>query len=591
MKLSIVIPTYNEEKYLPRLLASIKKQKFKDYEVIVADANSKDRTREIAKRYGCKVVKGGNPAEGRNNGAKHAKGEYILFLDSDLVLTDNYLVTAIKEFEEKELGIAINQVMPFYDKKTDEHEKIDKFLHNFANFFVRSTEDIKPHGAGCNGILTKRALHKEVRGFDELMDFGEDTDYLERVGAISEFKVLRNAKLFLSTRRLEKEGRKELAMKYIKSTLYQFAGKKITAANLGYTFGYENKKRILYAVCGEGMGHAIRSSVIINHLKNKYGVMVVSSDRAYKYLSNKFDNVYNIEGFNIVYKNNEVKNTRTFLKAMKGLPKDMKNNMKVLHRLIKEFKPNIILSDFEAYSNIIAKVMRIPLISVDNQHVMSKCKIKVPKKYTSSKLAARSVIRTFIVMPKRYLVTTFFYPQAKNKERVLLFPPVLRDEILDTKPSTGNHIFVYQTSKTYEKLIPELKKINKKFVIYGLNKEGKDGNLTFRKFNEDIFLKEFASCKAVITNGGFTLIGEALYFKKPILSVPVRKQFEQILNAIYLDKLGYGEYHKDLNKKIIEEFLFKLGKYRKNLEKYKREDNSRILKEIDNLIERYSKKY
>ena len=80
MIFSIIIPTYNEEEYLPVLLESIKKQDFDDYEVIVADANSTDRTREIAEEYGCIVVDGGLPGVGRNNGARVAKGEYLLFL-------------------------------------------------------------------------------------------------------------------------------------------------------------------------------------------------------------------------------------------------------------------------------------------------------------------------------------------------------------------------------------------------------------------------------------------------------------------------------------------------------------------------------
>ena len=75
MILSIIIPTYNEEEYLPVLLDSIKSQSFDDYEIIVADANSTDKTREIAESYGCIVVAGGLPAVGRNNGAKIAKGE------------------------------------------------------------------------------------------------------------------------------------------------------------------------------------------------------------------------------------------------------------------------------------------------------------------------------------------------------------------------------------------------------------------------------------------------------------------------------------------------------------------------------------
>jgi uncharacterized protein (TIGR00661 family) len=348
---------------------------------------------------------------------------------------------------------------------------------------------------------------------------------------------------------------------------------------------------ILYAVCGEGMGHAIRNSVIIDHLKRRHDIMIVSSDRTYAYLSDKYGNVYNIGGFNIIYKNNEVKNTQTFLKAVRRLPRDLKHNMKVLRRIVKEFRPNIAISDFEPYSNYIAKIMRIPLISIDNQHIINKCRIKVSKKYASSKLAARSVIRTFITRPKKYLITTFFYPEVKNKRRTLLFPPVLRNEILEAKPKIRDYILVYQTSRSYEKLVPLLRTISEKFIIYGLNKEEQNRNLIFKKFNEDIFLKELASCKAVITNGGFTLISEALYLKKPILSVPVRKQFEQILNAIYLDEMGYGDFCDDLDKETVENFLSRLHIYRRNLESYKREDNSRILKEIDNLIKEHSKKY
>ncbi len=84
--ISIIIPTKNEEKYLPQLLESIKKQTVQPYEIIVADAGSTDRTVEIAKKYGAKVVKGGLPGVGRNNGARAAKGDIFVFLDADTVL-------------------------------------------------------------------------------------------------------------------------------------------------------------------------------------------------------------------------------------------------------------------------------------------------------------------------------------------------------------------------------------------------------------------------------------------------------------------------------------------------------------------------
>jgi hypothetical protein len=93
---------------------------------------------------------------------------------------------------------------------------------------TKQISQIKPHGAGCYGILTYKSLHEKVNGFDEHVDFGEDTDYIERIGKISRFKVLENPRLLISTRRLEEEGLKEITMKYAKSTVKQMVGKKVT---------------------------------------------------------------------------------------------------------------------------------------------------------------------------------------------------------------------------------------------------------------------------------------------------------------------------------------------------------------------------
>ena len=337
MILSIIIPTYNEEEYLPVLLESIKQQDFRDYEIIVADANSKDNTVKIAEEYGCIVVEGGMPAVGRNNGAKVAKGEYLLFLDSDLKLTEDYLAKVIYEFKMERLGIAITQMKPL-SKKTE-----DKILHDLANLFMISVEKIKPHGAGCYGIIAKRELHECCGGFDEEFTFGEDTEYIERLAKKERFKVLRNAKIGVSTRRLEEEGLATLAKQYGKSTVNDFLGIRTEASDLNYGFDHgkehiskhkldkialesekldrlknsydeskqkintakvylkkakktkiRDKKVIFYCICREGMGHAIRSSVIIDRIKDKYDVYIFSSDRAYKYLNEKCDIVYGV---------------------------------------------------------------------------------------------------------------------------------------------------------------------------------------------------------------------------------------------------------------------------------------------------------
>ena len=118
--LSIIIPTLDEEKYLPILLSQIKKQSFSDYEIIVADGGSTDKTVEIAKSFDCKVTNGGLPAKGRNEGAKIARGEIFLFLDSDnIYLPEKFLEKLIFEFEKRNLGVASFPIYPagnWFDK-------------------------------------------------------------------------------------------------------------------------------------------------------------------------------------------------------------------------------------------------------------------------------------------------------------------------------------------------------------------------------------------------------------------------------------------------------------------------------------------
>jgi uncharacterized protein (TIGR00661 family) len=626
MKISIIIPTYNEEEYLPNLLKSIKSQNFDSYEIIVADASSIDSTVDIAKSYGCTIVKGGLPGIGRNNGAKVAKGELLLFLDSDLELTENYLEKVVDEFESRNIDIGITLMSPMSEKTRD------KIFHDIANWFMIVFEKIKPHGAGCYGIITKKELHDIYGGFDESLNFGEDTDYIEKLAKEHVFKVLRTAKIHVSTRRLEEEGIYKLTKQYAKSTLNDFMGKKTDSKDLDYNFGHgkclieeghlinlnnkdapdeacnnltsieefkenlnqdkknlkEVKKTIFYSVCGEGLGHAIRSAVVIEQLLKKYNVFVFSSDRAYKYLNDKFDNVFEIGGFNTVYQDNTVKNRKTLYKAIKETPSDLKENYANLYKKAKEIKPNIIITDFENYSNIVAKIINVPVLSVDNIHMITQTKIDHPKHSQGDMLKSIGVIKSFFIRPKRYILTSFFYPEIKTPEKAVIYPPIIRDKIRQLKVEPGNHIIVYQTSPTNTKLINILKKINETFIIYGYDKDELDANLIYRKFNNDKIYSDMANSKAVITNGGFSLITEAIYLKKPIYSIPAKGNFEQLLNGFYVEKLGYGIKTREINIKSLKNFLSNLNIYQKNLKKVKNTDNSGIIKEIENSIEEFT---
>ncbi len=232
--LSIVIPARNEEKNLPVLLDSIKMQDFNDYEVIVADAESTDKTREIAEAFGARIVPGGTPGPGpgRNKGAKAALGQVVLFLDADVVLgSHKFLSENLAEMERKQASVATVKV------KAISKNPIDHALHEVYNAFTIATERIRPHAPGfC--IFAKKAVHDEIGGFDDRVVFAEDHDYVQRAEKAGyRFRILRSHPILVSVRRLEKDGRLSTAIKYMMGEVQMIVKGPIKKMPTGYTMG------------------------------------------------------------------------------------------------------------------------------------------------------------------------------------------------------------------------------------------------------------------------------------------------------------------------------------------------------------------
>jgi len=233
--LSIIIPTLNEENYLPRLLNCIKKQNFKDYEIIVADANSKDRTREIAKDFGCKIVMGGLPAKGRNKGAKIIKGNLILFLDADALLPEDFLEKTLKEFKQRNLDIASFILTPISKRK------YPKILFNiFYNYPLRFFEKKWAHA--MIAILVKNNLHESLKGFDEGIKIGEDHYYVQQGSKLGKFGVIKTTEIFTSLRRFRREGWIRVGLKYGLGEVYMKLFGPIKREIFKYEFNYPKNK-------------------------------------------------------------------------------------------------------------------------------------------------------------------------------------------------------------------------------------------------------------------------------------------------------------------------------------------------------------
>jgi uncharacterized protein (TIGR00661 family) len=347
--------------------------------------------------------------------------------------------------------------------------------------------------------------------------------------------------------------------------------------------------RILYGVTGEGMGHATRSKVILEHLAGRgHHVEVVVSGRAHGFLTRAFAElpVHEVEGLAMVYRDNRVVKSKTAVGLLKKLSK-IADNHSTMSAIKERFRPGLVISDFESLSYYFAKSQGLPILSIDNMQILNRCRLEVeiPDEEKGSFRLAKGVVKGKLPGCDHYLITTFFYPPVRKK-RTSLYPPILRDAILDARAIAhrGPHVLVYQTSDTFTDLVPTLQAMPGTFVVYGLKRDEQLGNVTLKGFSEAGFVHDLATARAVIAGGGFSLMGEAVYLGKPTLAVPLKGQFEQTANALYLARLGYGEYHRELSADGIARFLQRGDEYAAALGGYRQDGNRLILDAIDRLI-------
>lgn len=350
--------------------------------------------------------------------------------------------------------------------------------------------------------------------------------------------------------------------------------------------------KILYGIVGDGMGHAIRSSVVVKWLQEQgHQVHLVASGRAVDYLEERFGGVSKIWGLEMVLEDNEVKKRLTASHTVKSALSGLPDNVLRFFEVEKAFGPDLVISDFETWSWAFARLQGIPVIAVDNIQLLHRCRHddEIIGDDGDAFRLAKSIAKARTPGADHYLITTFVRPPIRKK-RTTLVPPILRDSILEAAPTDGDHLLVYQTSDTFQVLPQMLRKLDVPVKIYGLrrdiDKEQVEGNLTFCPFSDTGFVDDLASCRGVIASAGFTLVTEALHLGKPYLATPVGGQFEQILNARYLNRLGYGAYHDELSTDKISAFIDAIPDYRRSLASYDRQDNQQTFERLSELLDR-----
>ncbi|MFB6351905.1 MAG: glycosyltransferase family protein [Bradymonadaceae bacterium] len=350
--------------------------------------------------------------------------------------------------------------------------------------------------------------------------------------------------------------------------------------------------RILYGIAGDGLGHAVRSAVIIEQLKAQgHDIQIVVSDEAADYLAPKFPDLTEIWGLSLETQGNEVSPARTVASNVRrGLaPSGLPRNIYKCFDVARSFDPDVVISDHELWSWFFATLNDIPLVGLDNIHLLSRCDHppEIMHNLQSQYPLEWLIVKNRVPSAQHYLVSSFARPEPTEPDTTLI-PPVLRNCILEADPTDEGHLVVYQTSYSQVDLIGMLRNIDRPVYVFGSECRRRIDNVRFRPFNEHEFIERLATCRAVVGSAGFTLMTEALHLGKPYFAIPVEGQIEQMLNARYLAWLGYGEYAKNPDRPALERFLERVPQFKDALERYDRFDNEPTFEKLETLLERHT---
>lgn len=349
--------------------------------------------------------------------------------------------------------------------------------------------------------------------------------------------------------------------------------------------------RIVYAVAGEGFGHSSRSHIIGQKLIDSgHDVIFAASNKSLSYLSQYFgERVKEVFGLTLNYRDGRVSALKTIKSNIWRSHHGLKINSRLYRDCFDKFKPELVITDFEPFSSFWALLRKVPFFSIDHQHLLTHCSPHYPPGNLIARLNAYFVTRLYYSRAKCYLILNFFKAPV-NTNRAVIAPPVVRDEVLNLKPTAGEYIVIYVTYASDEDELRHMlyRFTNQKFCVYGFNKYEQDDNIIFKERSTEGFLNDLASSRGVIATAGFSLISECMHLRKKMCLIPLPGQYEQIINAYHVQRLGLGLSRKELNEQVLAEFLSELEKPMPDDDRILWPDNENFFSVLDERLKQIS---
>jgi uncharacterized protein (TIGR00661 family) len=294
--------------------------------------------------------------------------------------------------------------------------------------------------------------------------------------------------------------------------------------------------KILYSLMGDARGHFSRCLSVAQHMpEHEYLFLGGGNALEFRELGYHAEELPMLATY---YKHGRLDIAHTVGNAARILTQRDRIVQRAAE-IIRAFDPDLILTDYEYFTPLAAERLDRPCYSLDHQHALTHCRYERPPGQLLARALLFAPLLGLYSKASRFLVSSFFElpPKAPNVE---VFGPILRRLVKDFTPCQGEHALVYMSLGVSENVLPLLEGRDRKFLIYGFGERPARKNLEFRPKSIEGFMRDLASCSYVVSNGGHSLLSEALYFGKPVLCFPIPNLYEQFINGHFLEASGFG---------------------------------------------------
>jgi uncharacterized protein (TIGR00661 family) len=296
-------------------------------------------------------------------------------------------------------------------------------------------------------------------------------------------------------------------------------------------------------VHGYGRGHATRALAVLPDLAQRHDLLILAGGEAHAALWPDFP-VTRIPTLGYFYDDRGRRSNWQTLK--RNLPAVLDLLLRgpafqAVLETIRDFRPEVVISDAEAWTHRAARRLGIPRIGFDHFGIMAFCRPPMP---WADRLRSRrdvSIYNLLMGRPQRAIVSSFYHAPARRAGTHVV-GPLLRRQVLDVRPRRGDYLLAYfnngaaQFTAAIERA---LRSLEMPVRVYGTPRHGGDGPLHFRPPSNLPFIEDLAGCRAVISTAGNQLVGEAMHLGKPMLVMP-EDCVEQRLNAAAVERMAIG---------------------------------------------------